>query len=129
MLAYDDTGSGPAVVLLHGIGSSRRSWDPVVSELRHRYRCIAVDHWEKVLSRADAEALQPQLSAALAAIPVPVLFWLGGVLSPRDADVVATIKHAKVELRDGGGHAPHLRDPHAFSQALDRWTSATSHST
>jgi pimeloyl-ACP methyl ester carboxylesterase len=43
-LAYDDThGSGPPLVLLHGTGSHRGMWDPVVGALARERRVIAVD--------------------------------------------------------------------------------------
>lgn len=42
-LAHDDTGSGPAVVFLHGITSDRSSWRPVVDLLADRFRCVNVD--------------------------------------------------------------------------------------
>jgi 3-oxoadipate enol-lactonase len=32
-LAWDDAGQGPAVVLVHGIGSSRKKWDPQIDAL------------------------------------------------------------------------------------------------
>lgn len=42
-LHYDVTGSGDAVVLIHGIGSTSRSFTPLAGELGPTYRCIAVD--------------------------------------------------------------------------------------
>jgi pimeloyl-ACP methyl ester carboxylesterase len=42
-LAFDSHGSGPPLVLLHGIGSRRRVWDPVVGALARERRVIAVD--------------------------------------------------------------------------------------
>jgi pimeloyl-ACP methyl ester carboxylesterase len=43
-LAYDDThGSGPPLVLLHGTGSHRGMWNPVVGALAREHRVIAVD--------------------------------------------------------------------------------------
>ncbi len=42
-LAYDRSGSGEPLVLLHGLGASRRSWDPVVPELVDRRDVVAVD--------------------------------------------------------------------------------------
>lgn len=42
-LAYTDTGQGEPVVFLHGVGLTHRMWDPQVSHLSARYRCIAVD--------------------------------------------------------------------------------------
>jgi pimeloyl-ACP methyl ester carboxylesterase len=43
-LAYDDShGSGTPLVLLHGTGSYRGMWDPVVGALAREHRVIAVD--------------------------------------------------------------------------------------
>ena len=42
-LAYARSGTGPPLVLLHGIGSSRQAWDPVVPALAGRFTVIAVD--------------------------------------------------------------------------------------
>lgn len=42
-LAYTRAGSGPPLVLLHGIGVSGRSWEPVLPALTARFDVIAVD--------------------------------------------------------------------------------------
>ena len=42
MLAWSESGEGPPLVLLHGLGSSRRRWDPLVERLTG-FRCVAVD--------------------------------------------------------------------------------------
>ena len=42
-LAFDTHGSGPPLVLVHGIGSRRGVWDPVVGALARERRVIAVD--------------------------------------------------------------------------------------
>jgi pimeloyl-ACP methyl ester carboxylesterase len=42
-LAYSRLGAGQPLVLLHGHGLSRRSWDPVVTELARERDVIAVD--------------------------------------------------------------------------------------
>jgi pimeloyl-ACP methyl ester carboxylesterase len=42
-LAFDSHGSGPPLVLLHGIGSRRGVWDPVVGALARERRAIVVD--------------------------------------------------------------------------------------
>lgn len=41
---YVDEGSGPAIVFLHGNPSWSFEFRHLVSELRHDFRCIAVDH-------------------------------------------------------------------------------------
>ena len=43
MLAYTRTGAGAPLILLHGIGSSRHAWDPVLPGLAERFDVIAVD--------------------------------------------------------------------------------------
>jgi pimeloyl-ACP methyl ester carboxylesterase len=42
-MEYDRTGSGEPLVLLHGLGSRREVWAPVVPELAESYEVIAVD--------------------------------------------------------------------------------------
>jgi pimeloyl-ACP methyl ester carboxylesterase len=42
-LAYTRSGQGVPLVLLHGIGSSRQAWDPVVPALARQFDVIAVD--------------------------------------------------------------------------------------
>lgn len=42
-LAYDDTGAGTPVVLLHGLTFDRGSWRPIVEELHGSVRTIAID--------------------------------------------------------------------------------------
>ena len=42
-LAFHRTGTGPPLVLLHGIGCSHRVWSPVVAALAEHFDVIAVD--------------------------------------------------------------------------------------
>jgi pimeloyl-ACP methyl ester carboxylesterase len=42
-LAFHRTGTGPPLVLLHGIGMSRRAWSPVIDVLAEHFDVIAVD--------------------------------------------------------------------------------------
>jgi pimeloyl-ACP methyl ester carboxylesterase len=43
LLAYDRTGSGEPLVLLHPLGAHRGVWDPIVERLRDRRELITVD--------------------------------------------------------------------------------------
>jgi 3-oxoadipate enol-lactonase len=42
-LAYEVTGDGPAVVLVHGFGLDMRMWEPQVGHLAARYRVVRYD--------------------------------------------------------------------------------------
>jgi pimeloyl-ACP methyl ester carboxylesterase len=81
-LAFTRTGSGDPLVLLHGLGLSRHSWDPVTATLAERYDVIAVD----LPGFGDSAPLPAQTEA-----------------SP------ATLAHAVGELLDDlGVDAPHV---------------------
>jgi pimeloyl-ACP methyl ester carboxylesterase len=42
-LAYTDQGSGPVILLLHGMAGSKRYWEQLIPQLSHAHRVIAVD--------------------------------------------------------------------------------------
>jgi pimeloyl-ACP methyl ester carboxylesterase len=42
-IAYDRTGAGPPLVLLHPLGADRRAWDPIAAPLRTTHELIAID--------------------------------------------------------------------------------------
>ncbi|GAB4328825.1 MAG: alpha/beta hydrolase [Calditrichia bacterium] len=42
-LAHTDIGTGPAIVMIHGLGSYLPAWQKNIETLRQRARCIAVD--------------------------------------------------------------------------------------
>jgi pimeloyl-ACP methyl ester carboxylesterase len=57
LTAYDHGGDGPDLVLGHATGFHARYWDPIVSRISHRYRCIAIDfrgHGESTLGPGSA---------------------------------------------------------------------------
>jgi pimeloyl-ACP methyl ester carboxylesterase len=75
-LAFDRLGAGPPLVLLHGLGMSRRAWDPVVTALAEHFDVIAVD-----LPGFGSSAVLPAPTvptpAALAATVADLLDGLG----------------------------------------------------
>ncbi|MGI8411358.1 MAG: alpha/beta fold hydrolase [Solirubrobacteraceae bacterium] len=42
-VAYRETGTGPAIVLLHSLGLSHREWEPIVGPLSARFRVVLPD--------------------------------------------------------------------------------------
>jgi pimeloyl-ACP methyl ester carboxylesterase len=69
-LAFTRRGSGAPLVLLHGIGSARQAWDPVLDRLAERFDVIAVDlpgHGESPLLPSDVEPRPDAIAAAVAA--------------------------------------------------------------
>ena len=69
-IAYDDVGSGPAIVLLHGYPFNRSLWRNQVSALRNDFRLIVPDlrgHGDSAVTRGSAtmELLATDVSALL----------------------------------------------------------------
>src|ERR1700744_6185541 len=42
-VAYRETGTGPALVLLHSLGLTHREWEPIVAALSERFRVVVPD--------------------------------------------------------------------------------------
>jgi 3-oxoadipate enol-lactonase len=42
-LAWCETGSGPTLVFLHGLGGTRTAWADQMSALSRNHRCVAWD--------------------------------------------------------------------------------------
>lgn len=70
-LAFTRSGAGAPLVLLHGLGSSRRAWDPVVPALAEHFEVIAIDlpgFGGSEPTPAQVEPLPAALAAAVAAL-------------------------------------------------------------
>ena len=79
-LAYTRAGAGAPLVLLHGIGSSRHAWEPVIPALRGQFDVIAVD----LPGFGDSGPLPPEVEPRPAALAAAVAGLLGdlGITAP-----------------------------------------------
>ncbi len=133
---YTDLGgSGPGVIMVHGITESARTWDPVVALLRDDYRVITMDlrgHGQSALAdRYDLEAMATDVVAVSQAAgcerPHIVGHSLGGaVVSAVGAAMdVASVVNVDQSLQLGSFKEgltpaePMLRDPAAFTTVID----------
>jgi len=73
-LAHLDTGGElPAIVFIHGMTFSKKTWDPIVDRLKDRFRCLAIDlpgHGGSTGSGADPQAVIARIYATLVASAV-----------------------------------------------------------
>jgi pimeloyl-ACP methyl ester carboxylesterase len=71
-LAFTRAGSGSPLVLLHGIGLSRRTWDPIVPALAEHFDVLAID----LAGFGESEPLPPQVEPTPAALAASVADFL-----------------------------------------------------
>lgn len=87
-IAYESTGDGPPLALVHGITENRRSWDPLVPELAINHTVVAVDvrgHGESGSAPSyDAQAMAGDVAAVVTHLglddPVVVGHSMGGIV-------------------------------------------------
>lgn len=84
-LAHDVRGTGPTLVLIHGITEDRRSWDPLTNDLAHDHRVLRVDLRGHGASPAGESDELAEYAADIAALvdepPLLVGHSLGGAVA------------------------------------------------
>jgi pimeloyl-ACP methyl ester carboxylesterase len=68
LIAREVSGGGPPVVLVHGLTSSRRAWDPVVERLEGDFTCVRLDLPGHGESSAAADYSMLSLVAAVRSV-------------------------------------------------------------
>lgn len=113
------TGTGPALVLLHGLGATRSTWDAVVPLLAERFTVVSVDlpgHGESTFDdhhAATLASLADDLERALAARGIGTFSVVGhsfgGALAIQYAMAPGRVPAAdRVVLIDAGGLGPEI---------------------
>ncbi len=120
----DETGEGPPVILIHGLGLNRHCWDWTVPALADRYRVVTYDLYGHGESAAPPETPSLSLFARQVAGLMEDLgieraaiagFSLGGMIARRFAQDFPDRAHALAIL-----HSPHRRSPEAQAAILAR---------
>lgn len=91
LISWRESGAGPPVVFLHGLGGTRTSWEPQLADLCDTFRCVAWD----MPGYGASSPVEPLTFPAVAAAVIELLDTLG---APR-ADLVGE--------SFGGMHALH----------------------
>ena len=126
-LHYEERGSGPPLLLVHGTGSYADVWSPVLDGLARTYRVIAYDRRGFARSSdaprgalADQARDAAQLLEALDAFPATVVGWSGGGVIALDLaasyrDLVAALVLARARGAHAHPSSPlHARDVGPF---------------
>lgn len=71
--AYEQEGSGPVIVFVHGLTFSRATWRPITARLSNRFHCISVDlpgHGETLGAPQSLDAIAHRLHDTLTALDI-----------------------------------------------------------
>ena len=117
-LDYEDTGNGKILLLLHGLGSTKKDWDAQVPFFSKTHRVITLDlrgHGDSTiplndygveLMTEDVKQLLDQLNIKKATL---VGFSMGGAIAfemaskhPKASDMFAQYLSTNVSIRDLG---------------------------
>ena len=101
--AFRTAGSGPALLLLHGIGDSSDTWEPVIEELAQHYTVIAPD----LLGHGRSD--RPRADYSIAAFAC----GMRDLISVLDVDRVTVVGHSL-----GGGIA--MQFAYQFPERCER---------
>lgn len=113
-LHYAEAGSGPRVILLHGLGSDWRRWERTVAALAPDFHLLALDQIghgasDKPLANYTSALLVEFLAGFMQALQIPRATLIGNSMGAGIATEMAVSYPALVErliLVDGAGYRP-----------------------
>jgi pimeloyl-ACP methyl ester carboxylesterase len=80
-IAYDVTGDGPVLVLIHGITQCRQMWDPLIGELASDHTVVAIDMRGHGASGRgatyDSRVMADDVAAVVASLGLPAPLVVG----------------------------------------------------
>lgn len=118
MIQFDRQGSGPPMVLIHGLGSNRQAWAPVIHALARHHDVLALDLPGFGSSAVLGESPTP------AALARAVGRWLDGLgISAGNAHIVGNSLGGWVALelaRQGQARSVVALSPAGFSRGWQR---------
>lgn len=128
-LVRETHGDGPPLVLLHGLGSNRAVWRPVLAQLAERFTVVAVD----LPGHGDSPSLPPGADATPAGLATSVLAVIDS-LGVKQVDIVGNSLGGwialEVALRRRARSVTALapagfwdQDPRAIAIHANRWAS------
>jgi pimeloyl-ACP methyl ester carboxylesterase len=115
VLAFTDRGAGPSAIFLHGIGSDRHRWSPVVELLVDDLRCVSVDlpgHGESPSDGCDAISAATAVHEVVEALDLGPTVVVGHSLGGNVALVLGALyaPRSVVAVDPVPLHLPHLAD-------------------
>lgn len=113
---YWDVGSGPVVVLLHGLGDRKESWLPVIPTLSQKYRVLAPDqigfgHSDKPLLDYSVQTYVDFLNEFLKQMKIPKATpvgeslggWIAALYAAESSSDTHMVPLEKLVLMDAAG--------------------------
>ncbi|MBH1959408.1 MAG: alpha/beta hydrolase [Flavobacteriia bacterium] len=101
-LDYSDAGAGNTVILLHGLGSTKKDWDLQIPVLSHKCRVIAPDfrahgNSEKVPKEQSVEIMTEDIFELMKFLNIPKASFVGFSMGGAVAFQMAISHPAKVD--------------------------------
>lgn len=130
-LSWREQGVGPALLLIHGIGGSSESWEPLFQPLSRHYRAMAWDAPGYGASEILDEEATAESYAALPRLDMPALVIAGeeDPVAPTAScrQIADALADASCETWPGIGHYMLLENPALLQARLENFLGRHAH--